>query len=124
MRKLSKIVIPALIAAAALGAANPAAAQQWQHTGSPGHYTPVRADAIRAQLNDLQRRIERNDRRDRISGREYAGLRHDISSVRRQFQRANRNGLTETEFRVLRNRIDNIRARLRMERADWDGRRN
>ena len=95
MRKLTKILIPALMAAAALGGANPAAAQPWAHNGSPGHYTPARAEAIRAQLDDLQRRVERNDRRDNISGREYAGLRHDVASVRYQFQRANRNGLTD-----------------------------
>ncbi len=128
MRKMTKLLIPALIAAAAIAGANPAAAQGWQHNGqhngSPGHFTPARAEAIRAQLNELQRRVERNDRRDNLSGREYAGLRHDIASVRNQFQRANRNGLTDVEFRVLSRRIDNIRARLRMERADWNDHRN
>lgn len=133
MRKLTKIIIPALIATTALGAAGTASAQSYggnsygghsydsQHDGARG--TPGRAQAIRSQLDDLQRRIERNDNRDRISEREAAGLRRDIRSVREQFRRYNRDGLNNREFRALQVRIDNIRSRLRVERGDRDGRR-
>lgn len=130
MRKLPKIIIPALIAATMLGAAGTASAQPYGgpitagHAYPERHSTPGRAQAIRAQLDELQRRVERNDRRDRISGRESAGLRHDIASVREQFRRFNRDGLNNREYRGLRNRIANIRSRLHMERGDWKDRRN
>ena len=130
MRKLIKIVIPALMAATMFGAAGTASAQPYAGRAYPEraygnqHATPGRAEAIRAQLDDLQRRIERNDRRDHVSGREAAGLRHDLRSVREQFGRFNRDGLNDREVRGLQNRIDNIRSRLHMERADWNGHRN
>lgn len=113
MRKLNKIAAPALLAALVLGAASPAMAQR----------TPYRADQIRNQISELERRVARSDRRDRISEREAAGLRRDVRDLRYQFQRYNRNGLDRVEMRTLNNRIDNIRMRLRIERRDWDNRR-
>lgn len=125
MRKLTKIVIPALMAATVFGGAGTASAQSYggNRAYPERHATPGRAEAIRNQLDQLQRRIERNDNRDRISEREAAGLRRDIWSVREQFRRFNRDGLNNREFRALQNRIDNIRGRLHVERNDRDGRR-
>ncbi len=114
MRKLKTILIPAAAAAMAFSAT---AAQAQMG------YTPGRANAIRNQIEELQRRVERNDNRDRISEREAAGLRRDVRNLRYQFRDFNRDGLSRREWNTLQNRISNIRQRLRIERRDWDNRR-
>ena len=136
MRKLSKITALALAGATLAGTALPAQAQPY-----PGHrydryedrydrydrddrgWQGNHANGIRNQIEELQRRIERNDNRDRISEREAAGLRRDVWRLRQQFRDYSRNGLSGREARVLQDRIDQIRQRLRIERSDWDGRR-
>lgn len=125
MRKLAKILIPALAAAAVLGTAGAASAQPYGGPrGDWGHHqTPARAEAIRNQLAQLEMRVNRNDNRDRISEREAWGLRREIRDIREQFRVFNRDGLNNREFRVLQNRIDRAKDRLRFERTDRDGRR-
>jgi Spy/CpxP family protein refolding chaperone len=122
MRKLTRIIVPAVLATAALGSAGAASAQPYgdHHWGQ---HTPARANAIREQIQDLQRRVDRNDFRGRISDREAAGLRQDVRRLQEQFRMFNRNGLDNREMRVLENRIQNIRDRLKFERHDRDGRR-
>lgn len=115
MVKLNKIAAPVLAAAMLIGAVSPAMAQQ---------RTPYRADQIRAQIADLQQRIDRNDGRNRISQRESAGLRRDVRNLQQTFRTYNRNGLNNAEVRALTARIDNIRTRLHIERRDRDGRRS
>ena len=78
---------------------------------------------IPAQIEELQRRIERNDNRDRISEREAAGLRRDVYRLRQQYRDYARNGLSQREAQILQSRINDIRQRLRYERRDDDGRR-
>jgi len=117
MRKLTKIIAPALIAVAAVGTAGAASAQPYKH------HTPARAEAVRTQIAMLEQRVNRADNRDRISEREANALRRDVRNLRYQFRDYNRNGLDNREFSVLRGRIDQIRTRLRMERFDWNGRR-
>ena len=105
MRKLNRIVSPALIAAIALGAASPAFARP----------TPYRADQIRNEIAKLERDVNRNDNRDHISEREASGLRNDVRSLKNQFRDFNRNGLSDWEYRRLNERIENIRHRLHRE---------
>lgn len=81
------------------------------------------ANAIAQQIQNLQRRIDRNDGRDRISEREAAGLRRAIYNLRLQFRDFNRNGLTRRESQILQERINWVRSRLQAERRDGDGRR-
>ena len=81
------------------------------------------ANAIWTQIEQLQRRVARNDNRDRISEREAAGLRNAVYQLRMQFRDYNRNGLTQRESRYLQDRINQIRSRLQYERNDRDGRR-
>lgn len=113
MRKFSKIIAPALFAAMAAGAVSPAMAAP----------TPYRASAISNQIAELQRQVNRNDNRNRISPREAAGLRNDVARLQGQFRAYNRNGLSPAEYRTLQGRIDSIRARLHIEKRDWDNRR-
>ena len=113
MKTPNKIVTATLGAALALGVAIPASA----------YPTPQRANAVRAQIDNLQRAVTRNDRRDRISEREATAVRRDISGLQQTFRSYNRNGLSDGEFRTLQGRIQTVRARLRYERLDTDWRR-
>jgi hypothetical protein len=121
MRKLTKIVAPALIAALGLSAGVSAQAAPYHHNA--GRPTPARDANIRADINGLNRTIDRAVARRTISNREATGLRRDAAQVQRLYGQYARNGLTRTEMRTLQNRVDRIRVSLRMERTDWDRRR-
>lgn len=122
MRKLTKIATAALVAAAALGGATAASAHPGYGSGYD-HRAPVRSESVRNQLDELERRVNRNDRRDRVSEREAAGLRREIRDVRAQYYSFARNGIDRREMNVLQRRVDRIRYQLQNERRDWDGRR-
>jgi len=135
MRKLNPIITPIMVAAMALGAASPVLAHESDRAyheqdnrgrtdrgrWDDGHRTPARAEAMRSQIDQLQQAVTRNDWRNRISEREAAGLRRDVWRLREDFRRANRDGLSDREFRGLQGRIDTIRSRLHMERHDDNG---
>jgi opacity protein-like surface antigen len=123
MKKITALAASALMAATALGAAavpTAASAQVTIRFGAPGYWTPERSNAIRQQIWNLDRAIDRAARNRTISPREAAGLRRDVSRLRGQYQAYNRNGLNFQEVRILQGRVNNIRTRLRLERADWD----
>jgi len=88
--------------------------------GGPGYWPPERGGAIRNQIWDLDRAVDRAARNRTITPREARNLRRDVANLRNQFQIYNRNGLTFQEVRVLQGRVNTVRARLRMERLDWD----
>ena len=140
MRKFGKTLIAALVAGSALSVAAPAQAQYYpqQHDGWRDRDDDRRwdrdddrrwdrhngqANAIRQQIEQLRHRIARIDARDRISEREAAGLRRAVHNLREQFRDYNRNGLSQREAMILRDRIQRIRTRLQFERRDNDGRR-
>ena len=135
MRKLGKTLIAALVAGSALGVAIPAQAQYYpqQHRDDDRRWdrdddrrwdrNHGQANAIRQQIEQLRQRIDRIDGRDRISEREADGLRRAVRNLREQFRDFNRNGLSQREAMILRDRIQRIRARLQFERRDNDGRR-
>lgn len=123
MKKITALAASALMAATALGAAavpTAASAQVTIRFGAPGYWTPERSNAIRQQIWNLDRAIDRAARNRTISPREAAGLRRDVSRLRDQYQAFNRNGLNFQEVRILQGRVNTIRTRLRLERADWD----
>lgn len=123
MRKLTKIIAPALIAAMGAGAvALPAQAQSYGRHDA-GHATPVRNSNIRADIYGLNRDIDRAIARRTISNREAMGLKREAVQVQRLYQQYARNGLTRTETRTLQNRVDRIHVALRAERRDRDNRR-
>lgn len=119
MTSLKFIAAPLALALGVTGLAAPASAQ-WQNHG---RQTPMRTNAIRDQINDLQRRVERNDYRQRVSPREAAGLRQDVFRLQSQFQAYNRDGLSPREYSWLNGRIGQIRSRLQIERNDRGNRR-
>ena len=128
MRKLTKIVAPALIAAMGIGAAAiPAQAQPYgqQDRGrhDAGRHTPARNANIRADINGLNRDIDRAAARRTISNREATSLKRDAYQVQRLYTQYARNGLTRSETQTLQNRVDRIHVALRAERRDRDNRR-
>jgi len=142
MRTRTKFIVSAIVGSAALAAAVPAQAQSYPQYGNGGYqqsrdYDNDRyenrddrryddrgqANAIRTQIEQLERRIQRTDGRDRISEREAASLRRAVYSLRQQYRDYSRNGLTRREVQVLQNRIQQVRQRIGYERRDDDGRR-
>ncbi|MDE8653084.1 hypothetical protein [Novosphingobium album (ex Liu et al. 2023)] len=117
VKSLTRIVAPALVAALGLGAAMPATAF------AADRHTPVRNAAIRTDINDLNRDIDRAAARRTISAREAASLKRDASQVRYLYGQYSRNGLTVAETRTLQARVDRIHIALRAERRDRDGHR-
>ena len=109
MLKLSRIAAPIAIAAA-LGLSIPAQAA----------VTPGRANAIRAQIAQLEAQVGRSDWRGRISDREANGLQRDVRNLQSRFMSYNRNGLSNSEMRTLEGQIQQIRARIANERRDGD----
>lgn len=147
MRTSTKFIVSALAGGAALAVAVPAQAQGYPRYGNGGYQQSRdhdddrhenrddrryddrgyghwgQANAIRTQIEQLERRILRADGRDRISEREAAGLRRAVYGLRQQYRAYSRNGLTRREAQVLQSRIQQLRQRLGHERRDGDGRR-
>ena len=145
MRTTTKLIVSAIVGSAALAAAVPAQAQSYPQYGN-GSYQQSRdqndryddrydsrdrsryddrgqSNAIRTQIEQLERRIQRTDGRDRISEREAATLRRAVYNLRQQYRDYSRNGLTRREVQVLQNRIQQVRQQIGYERRDDDGRR-
>lgn len=123
MKKITALTMSALMAATALGAVAIPAAANAQVTirfGAPGYWTPARANAIRQQIWRLDRDIDRAARNRTITRREEVGLRRDVQWLRNQYNAYSRNGLNFQEVRILQGRVNQVRTRLRLERADWD----
>lgn len=111
MRYFTRIAAPALIAALSVGTLAPAA-QAAPHS----RFAPARENAVRADINSLNRDIDRAVSRRTISPREGAKLRRDVAQVQRLYAQYARNGLTPQEARNLQNRVDRIRSALRDNR--------
>jgi hypothetical protein len=123
MKKITALTASALMAATALGAAaipTAASAQVTIRFGAPGYWTPERTNAIRNQIWQLDRAIDRAERNRRISRQEARSLNRDVRALRNQYQVYSRNGLNFQEVRYLQDRVNRVRNRLRMERLDWD----
>jgi hypothetical protein len=123
MKKITALTASALMAVTAVGATaipTAASAQVTLRIGAPGFWTPERTNAIRNQIWQLDRAIERAEQRRTISRQEARSLNRDVRALRNQYQIYSRNGLNFQEVRYLQDRVNRIRTRLRMERLDWD----
>lgn len=123
MNKITALAASALMAATALGAVampTAASAQVTIRFGAPGYWTPDRSNAIRQQIWNLDRAVDRATQNRTITRSESVRLRRDVASLRNQYQMFNRNGLNFQEVRILQGRVNSVRTRLRLERADWD----
>lgn len=127
---MRKFLISAAVAATAatITVATPASAQY----GRPNiqrpynHNNHVNRQAINELLRDLNRaenQIDRGIQRRTISHREAQGLRREAANIRMRLQRSGRNGINQREFAQLRQRVNHLEQRVRIERRDRDNRR-
>ena len=142
---MRKFLLSLAIVSTALAAA-PAMAQGYgqrgpeQHDGRDGGQRDGRFDdqgrggfntggsrqAVFELSRDLDRidaRIERSVQRGALSRREAFGLRRDVSQVRFQLRRSQRDGIRGRELGQLRFQVAQLERRLHSERNDRDGRR-
>lgn len=122
---LKKILVPALVLAAA-SAALPATAQSWgapRH--GPTHSTPAYQSpayggwqSINQRQANLDRRIDVGLRNGGLSRREATRLRSEFNQIARLEQQYRRNGLSNWERADLDRRFDRLSAQIRTER--WD----
>jgi len=126
---MRKFLISAAVAAAAtMTLAAPASAQYGQGRYEQRNHNQhnVNRQAVNQLLRDLDRaeaQIQRGIQRGNISQREAQGLRREAANIRQRLHRATRNGLSQSEFAQLRQRINHLEQRVRVERRDRDNRR-
>ncbi len=123
---MRKFLISATLLASSLAIAAPAAAQVRVTVGTQygnaygygnqyGQVTPLQSDyggvrSLQVRLNNLERQINRLDRRNILSEREADRLRWQANAIERQIRQAGRNGLNGYERRNLEIRIVAARA--------------
>ena len=122
---MRKMVLSLAAAGAALVAATPAAAQIYpapvpyggpygapygQAYGFHNNYGQVRA--LRVRLNNIERQINRLDRRDRISDRRADRLREEANRLERRLRSAARYGLSPYELNAMHHRIARLEQRV------------
>lgn len=118
---MRKFVIAAAMAATALTAAAPAAAQYYPQPqgnayGHQGNWGQVRR--LQARVDQLQRQIIQLDRRNILSEREAARLRNDSREIEQRLRYAARNGLNPQESHGIERRIQRLEVRIHREARD------
>ena len=130
---MRKIVLSIAAAGAALIAASPAAAQYYPqpqpapygynngyNNGFQGNWGQVRA--LQVRIDNIERQINRLDRRDRIRDRSADRLRDEAKRIERQLRRSGRNGLNPYEMRDIQVRIARLEQRVQYALANGYGR--
>ena len=126
---MRKIVLSLAAAGAALIAASPATAQYYpqpQPYGYNGGYGfnngfgQVRM--LQARIDNVERQINRLDRRDRIGDRSADRLRDEANRIERQLRRSGRDGLNPYEMRDIQLRIARLEQRVQYSLANGYGR--
>ena len=125
---MRKFLISAAVATVAtMTLAVPASAQYGRpNIQRPYNHHNVNRQAINELLRDLARaenQIDRGIQRRTISYREAQGLRREAANIRQRLQRASHNGINQREFFQLRQRVNHLEQRVRIERRDRDNRR-
>jgi septal ring factor EnvC (AmiA/AmiB activator) len=95
----------------------PAAAQSWRVSNTAQRQ-------IQNDISQLSNQINRATQNRRISQREATQLRRDAVNLQRNLNRFSRDGLDRNEVAQLERATNSVRQQLRLERRDWDGRRN
>ena len=133
---MRKIVLSVAAAGAALIAASPATAQYYPQSQPYGYnngynngyanngfgYGFGQVRALQARIDNVQRQINRLDRRDRIGDRSADRLRRDADRIEDQLHRAARNGLNPYEANDIQNRIAQLEQRVQYSLANGYGR--
>lgn len=119
---MRKFVIAAAIAASALTAAAPAAAQYYPPQpygygyGYHGNWGQVRR--LQVRVDQVQRQISVLDRRNILSNREASRLRAESRDIERRLHRAARNGLSGNEAYSVDRRIQRLEYRIQRDARD------
>ena len=118
---MRKFVIAAAMAATALTAAAPAAAQYYPQPqgnayGYQGNWGQVRR--LQARVDMLQRQIRHLDSRDILSEREAAYLRQESRELEQRLRYSARNGLSPRESHAMERRIQRLEVRIQREARD------
>ena len=133
---LKKILVPALVLAAASAALPASAAQSWSAPRhGPTHSTPAYQNSahhgpayngwqsINQRQANLDRRIDVGLRNGSLSRREATRLRSEFNGLSRLEASYRRGGLSGWERADLDRRFDRLSAQIRNERNDRDDRR-
>ena len=119
---MRKFVIAAALAASALTAAAPAAAQwyppQPQGYGYGYHNNWGQVRRLQARIDQLQRQIRHLDRANILSEREAARLREDSRQIEYRLRYSARNGLHPQEAYGIERRIQRLEYRIQREARD------
>ena len=121
---MRKFLIAAATAASALAVAAPASAQYYpqpQRGYGYGYNNYGGVRSLQARLDQIQRQIERLDRRNVISNKEARRLREDARELERRIYRAGRNGLNPMERQNLEYRIQRLEQKLMRDANDGHG---
>ena len=116
---MRKFVIAAALAASTLTVATPAAAQYYPPQGNAygyNNYGQVRR--LQVRIDQVQRQIQRMDRRNVLNEREANRLRQDSREIERQLRFAARNGLRPQESYAIERRIQRLEFRLQRDARD------
>ena len=121
---MRKFFIAAAVAASALTATAPAAAQWGQPQGNAygyNNYGQVRR--LDARIDNLQRQISHLDRRNILSNREAARLRAESNQLERRLRYSARNGLSPREGNEIERGIYRLtpKGRAGLEQHGWTG---
>ena len=120
---MRKFLIAAAMAATALTAAAPAAAQWYppQPQGNAYGYYGNNWGQVRrlqARVDMLQRQIRHLDSRDILSEREAAYLRQESRELEQRLRYSARNGLSPRESHAMERRIQRLEVRIQREARD------
>jgi hypothetical protein len=85
-----------------------------------GHHNYGHIRSLEARLHQLQRQIDRLDRRNVLSNREAARLRAQAWDIRQDLRRAARDGLNHREANRFQQRIAQLEFRIQREARDWN----
>ena len=126
---MRKIVLSIAAAGAALIAASPATAQYYPQPQPYGYNNGYgfnngfgQARALFARLNNVERQINRLDRRDRIGDRSADRLRHEANRIERKLRDRARGGLDPREANDISYRIQRLEQQVQFALANGYGR--
>ena len=128
---MRKVLMSFAAAGTALAFATPAAAQYFPGQpygyGAPygnalgyGNYGTIRS--LQARINNVERQINRLDRRDRIRDRTADRLRNEANRIERRLRLAARNGLNPYEMNDIQRRISRLEQQVNFSLSNRFGR--
>ena len=118
---MRKIVLSLAATGAALAVATPASAQYYPRppVPAPGYgYGFGQVRALQVRIDNIERQINRLDRRDRIRDRSADRLRVEADRIEDRLHRAARGGLNPYEARDIEYRIQRLEQRVQYSMND------